>query len=89
MTGGEMAMTRDQVAQFVFAYFADHFHMPAGNFTEATDLRNDLIYDDQSLVGLGKDINKAQWNNVHVLPTEIVACNTIGDVIDLIISKNP
>ena len=80
-------LTRPLVKKFVFGYFSDHFHVPESYFSEDTNLRDDLLYTNESLVELGRWINRANWHNAYVLPGEIARCTTIGDVIDLIWKK--
>jgi hypothetical protein len=80
-------LTRPAVANFVLGYFSNHFHMPQSYFSEDTNLRDDLLYTNESLVELGRWINQSQWHNAYVMPAEIAACQTIGDIIDLIWKK--
>ena len=80
-------LTRPNVADFVFRYFSDHFHMPRIYFKEATNLRDDLLYTSYSLVELGRWINQSHWHSAYVMPAEIAGCQTIGDIVDLVWKK--
>jgi hypothetical protein len=80
-------LTRPAVAKFILGYFSKHFHMPESYFKEDTNLRDDLLYTSESLVELGKWINRSNWHKAYVMPREIAACETIGDIIDLIWNK--
>lgn len=79
--------TKSTVTEFVIGYFSDHFHMPPKYFKADTSLRDDLLYTNESLIEVGKWINKANWHDAYVWPKEIAACETIGDVIALIVKK--
>lgn len=82
-----MAVTRPVVKAYIIGMLADDLGIPTSHFSEKDDLRGDYLFDDQSLVMFGKQINKAQWHNVYVTPPEIVACQTVGDIIDLVFGK--
>ncbi len=75
---------RKFIASQVIGWLSDHFHLPFSYFKEATDLRQDLLFDNSSLVELGKYFNKADWTSVKLYPSMYAGCNTIGDLIDLI-----
>lgn len=76
--------SRDQVRGYVINYFSEHFHLPLDCFSDKTSLRGDLLYNDQTLVPVGQYFNQAHWTGVYVMPKEIAACQTIGDVVDLL-----
>jgi hypothetical protein len=82
-----MAIPRDLVKTYIIGMLANDLGIPTSQFSEADNLRTDYLFDDQSLVMFGKKINQAQWHSVFVTPPEIVACQTIGDIIDLVASK--
>lgn len=79
-----MAISRENVAAFVIELLSDQFHLPASYFNEDDDLRKAWLFDDKSLVGLGKTINQSNWHDEYVTPLEMVECKTIKDVIDLL-----
>src|ERR1700730_4553570 len=85
--GGCAMTTRNDVANFVIHYFSDQFHLPPSYFKEKDDLRKNWLFDDKSLVALGKAINQAEWHSAYVTLLEMVACKTIGAIIDLVYSK--
>ena len=82
-----MAIQRALVKTHIIGMLANDFGIPTSQFKETDNLRTDYLFDDQSLVMFGKKINQAQWHSVFVTPPEIVACQTIGDIIDLVASK--
>ena len=82
-----MAIPRDVVKTYIIGMLADDLGIPTSQFSETDNLRSDYLFDDQSLVMFGKKINQAQWHDVFVTPPEIVACQTIADVINLVASK--
>jgi hypothetical protein len=82
-----MAIPRDLVKTYIIGMLANDLGIPTNKFNETDNLRTDYLFDDQSLVMFGKKINQAQWHNVFVTPPEIVACQTTGDIIDLVASK--
>ncbi|MER9299296.1 hypothetical protein NKI38_22770 [Mesorhizobium sp. M0621] len=75
---------RKFVSSHVIGWFSDHFHLPFDYFGEKTSLRDDLLFDNASLVELGKYFNKAAWTEAKLYPSQYAACETIGDLIDLI-----
>jgi hypothetical protein len=79
--------TRAQCKQFITRYLAEHFSVPPDWIKESTDLRAELLYENYSLVELGRWINQANWHSAYVLPGEIAACETVKDLIDLIAQK--
>jgi hypothetical protein len=82
-----MAVTRPQCRTFVINYIAEEVSVPPAWITEKTDLRSDLLFDNGSLVALGRHINQAHWHEAYVLPGEIASCASVGDVIDLLYKK--
>jgi hypothetical protein len=82
-----MAVSRHDVAAFVIGLLGDQFHLPASYFNEDDDLRKAWLFDDASLVGLGKTINESNWHDEFVTPLEMVKCVAIKDVIDLLWNK--
>ena len=75
---------RQQIITWVQQYFSDYFHYPIEHFTLDLDLRSDLQFTSQSLVDVGREINKSQFTPARVTPKEIVDCITIGDIVNLI-----
>ena len=82
-----MAVSRKDVANFVIGLLSDQFHLPPSYFQEDDDLRKTWLFDDKSLVALGKTINKSDWHDEYVTPLEMVKCKTIGKLIDLLWKK--
>jgi hypothetical protein len=82
-----MPISRDVVKTYIIGMLADDLGIPTSHFSESDNLRNDYLFDDQSLVMFGKKINNAQWHSVYVTPPEIANCQTVGDVIDLVFGK--
>jgi hypothetical protein len=82
-----MATKRADVVAFVLRYFSDQFHLPPSYFKESDNVRKAWLFDDKSLVALGKAINQAEWHDAYVTPLEMVKCKTIKDIIDLVFSK--
>ena len=75
---------RNFIKANVIAWFSDHFHMPTSSFPEDTDLRDQLLFTTESIVEFGKYINRSNWTPVMLYPKQYAACETIGDIIDLI-----
>ena len=75
---------RKVIANHVIGWFSDHFHLPVSFFDEDKDLRDDFLFDNHSLVELGKYFNKSDWTIVKLYPAQYAKCVTIGDLIDLI-----
>lgn len=82
-----MAISRKDVANFIIGLLCDQFHLPPSFFKEADKLRDKWLFDDASLVALGKAINDSNWHEEYVTPLEMVACKTIKDLIDLLWDK--
>ena len=75
---------RKYVSDKVIGWLSDHFHLPASYFNDKTDLRSDLLFDNASLVELGKYFNKADWTSAKLYPAQYAECRTVGDLIDLL-----
>ena len=86
-----MSVSRITVKSIVIGLLADDLTLPISHFKEVDDLRKEYLFDDLSLVMLGKQINRALikggWPKVYVTPQEIVVCDTIKSVIDLVFGK--
>jgi hypothetical protein len=52
---------------------------------EATNLRKHLLLKDAQILDIGAYFNG--WKGIFLTPLEVLACSTIGDLIDLIWSK--
>ena len=76
-----MAKSRKQVAQHVLAYFQVRW----AKAVEKTDLRDDLLLKDSQILDIGAYFNG--WQGIFLTPLEVLACKTIGNLIDLIWKK--
>lgn len=83
-----VGFTRRFVKEQVVGWFSDHFNMPASDFPESTNLRDELLFDNRSIVEMGKYFNRATWTPVAFYPSQYAACETIGDIIDLIFENS-
>ena len=84
----QASLTRAYIKGKVIGWFSDHFRMPASAFPEKTNLRQELLFDNHSLVELGKYFNDAVWTPVRLYPWQYANCQTIGDIIDLIFNNS-
>jgi len=76
-----MAKSRAEVAKHVLAYFRANWP----KVVEKTNLRKNLFLRDAQILNIGAYFNG--WQGIFLRPLEVLACATIGDLIDLIWSK--
>src|SRR5690349_3316671 len=78
-----MPITRDQVKQHVLAVFEEKW---PGQVVEATNLRGNLRLIDGQVLTWVRRCGQG-WKGVKLVRSEMVACGTIKDIIDLIWGK--
>jgi hypothetical protein len=77
-------LSRNQIKTYVIADLANQFSRPVTDFNESDNLRTRWSFDEDSLRQWGEDLNDAPWFSGVIAPSEIIACQTIGSVIDLL-----
>jgi hypothetical protein len=78
-----MLLSREEVKDHILQDLSERFNKEKKEFKDDDDLRDQWLFDDKSLREWGKKLNNAPWFCGSIKPSEIIVCQKIKDVIDL------